>query len=430
MELTGLSLAQVLTVFGLVGGAVLILYLLKLRRRVVAVPFVKLWERVLADKQTTRLFSRLKRLFSLLLALLLVGLLAVALGDPMWSAGTGSGRTLVMLVDASASMQATDVSQSRMDQARERATDLVRSLGPDDRLLIAQMTVTTQPLSPLTSSAPALGSAIESLAAEDVEADLATAFRFASDVLREKPNPEVVLVSDGKLGSAEREARALRESGVRISWIPVGSRDAANIAITAFAVRRYPLDRSQSEVLVEVWNPTTEDATVELSLLGDGQTVHVETLEVAGESRRRKFYRNLAGADQTLEARLRAVEGPADMLLVDSVAYALLPPRRRARVLAVSPGNLYLSAALLLDEYLDVVEVQPDAYPVEGSFDVIIFDGWVPPSPPRYRGDIPQSKQHLSGSLVRSKCEVWWTGRFSTEPIAIIRWFSSFRCAM
>jgi hypothetical protein len=76
IELAGLTLAQVLTIFAGVGGAVVGLYLLKLRRRVVVVPFVRLWDRVLADERTTRLFSQLKRLLSLLLALLLVALLA------------------------------------------------------------------------------------------------------------------------------------------------------------------------------------------------------------------------------------------------------------------------------------------------------------------------------------------------------------------
>ena len=58
------------------------LYILKLRRRVVAVPFSPLWERILRDKEATSLFSKLKRLLSLLLQLALLALLVLALGDP------------------------------------------------------------------------------------------------------------------------------------------------------------------------------------------------------------------------------------------------------------------------------------------------------------------------------------------------------------
>src|SRR5690606_10990073 len=112
------------------------------------------------------------------------------------------------------------------------------------------------------------------------------------------------------------------------------------------------------------------------------EPIDVQRLTVQAGERLRRFFRNVSGADRTLEARLSLADGTRDMLPADDRAYARLPERRRARILAVSPGNLYLQAALLLDEYLDVVEVPPEQYPPEGRFDVVIFDGWVPPTPP------------------------------------------------
>ena len=49
----------------------------------------------------------------------------------------------------------------------------------------------------------------------------------------------------------------------------------------------------------------------------------------------------------------RRVATALDDLPADDHAYALLPERRRARVQVVTRGNMYLEAALLLDEYLD-----------------------------------------------------------------------------
>ena len=54
LTLTGLTLSQVLMVLGGFGLGAVILYLLKLRRRRVEVPFVRLWEQVLAEKQWLR----------------------------------------------------------------------------------------------------------------------------------------------------------------------------------------------------------------------------------------------------------------------------------------------------------------------------------------------------------------------------------------
>lgn len=385
LTLTGLSLGQVLTVLGVAGAAVVVLYLLKLRRRRVAVPFIKLWEQVLAERQTTRLFSQLKRWLSLLIALLVVAALAFALGDPRPEGVDDDARTLVVLVDASASMQATDETPSRFEVAKGRVAELIEGLGPSDRMLIAQLDASATPLSPLTSEPRLLTQALEQLEPTEAAADLRAGLHLALDVLRGEPGAEVVVVSDGNLGgprfAAETFASRLDEAQVRLSWAKVGAR-GDNVAITAFAVRRYPLDKSQSEVLVELTNASEASEAVELTLLGDGEAVDVQRLTLEPGARLRRFFRNISGVDQTLEARITRADGTRDPLEVDDRAYARLPERRRARICVVTAGNLYLQAALLLDEYLEVTEVTPAQYPCEGRHDLTIFDNWAPTSTP------------------------------------------------
>ncbi len=381
IELAGLTLGQVLTVFAVVGGAVVVLYLLKLRRRVVVVPFVRLWDRVLADTRTTRLFSQLKRILSLVLALLLVALLAGALGEPRWEGARDEGRSLVLLIDASASMQATDIAPSRLARGQEEARRLVDGLGPHDRALVARMEARTTPLSPLTDDPAALREAIDAVTPTDVAASLAGGLRFALDVLRGQPRPEIVVLSDGHLGEARDDEGEVALGHVPLRFVPIG-RGRRNVGITAFSVRRYPLDKSRSAGLVELRNAGPRDESVELTLLGDGRPLDVQALNLPAGGKILRTFEDLAGADRTLEARIALTDGTRDELPADDRAYARLPDRRRARVLCVTRGNLYLQAALLLDEYLDVTEIPPDAYPPQGRFDVVIFDDVVPLSPP------------------------------------------------
>src|SRR5262244_2671306 len=120
MHLTGLPLATLLQMGAAAGALVVVFYILKLRRRPVAVPFSKIWERILRDKEATSLFSQLKRLLSLLLQLALLALMLLALGDPRTAANLLEGRNIVVLVDASASMKAIDVSPSRIEVAKDK----------------------------------------------------------------------------------------------------------------------------------------------------------------------------------------------------------------------------------------------------------------------------------------------------------------------
>lgn len=385
MILAGLPLMQLLAILGVAGAFATALYILKLRRRAVAVPFSKLWERILRDKEATSLFSKLKRLLSLLLQLALLALLALALGDPRAAATLIKGRNLVVLVDASASMQATDVAPTRLAAAKTEVKKLIRGLGGSDRMLIAQMDATVTPTGPMSGDTSELERAVDELRASDTRADFPRALRFATDALRGVENAEIVVVSDGALGPASDATGPVRLGDAKLSFIPVGGA-ARNVAITAFSVRRYPLDKSRYEVMLEVTNTGSEAEEIEMKLLGDGQLVDLTKLRLQPGERLPRFYPNLSGASRTLEARIQPIEGSKDELPADNRAYALLPERRRAKILVVSGGNTYLEAALLLDEYLDVTLMSPRDYLAkagEVKGEVIIFDGVTPATPPR-----------------------------------------------
>jgi hypothetical protein len=381
----GLPLAELAAIFGAVGLGVLVLYVLKLRRRVVAVPFSPLWDRVLRDKDATTLFSRLKRLLSLLLQLALLALLVLALGDPRAAESLLRGRSLVVLVDASASMQSVDVAPSRLGVAREEVKKLIRGLGGADRMLVAQMDAMVTPLGPMTGDAAALERELDAVRATDARSDFPRALRFASDVLRGAERPEIVVVSDGALGPATDSSGPVHLGGAKLTYVRVGA-GAENVGITQFSVRRYPLDKSRYEVLLEIDNPGPTAADVELQLLGDGALVDLTTLRLQPGERLPRFYPQLSGAQRTLEAKITRVGGSRNDLGADDHAYALLPARRRAKVLVVTEGNTYLEAALLLDEYLEVTDVTPAAYAgaaAKGDWDAIIFDRVTPAEPPR-----------------------------------------------
>jgi len=385
MIFAGLPFAQLVAVFGAVGFGVLVLYILKLRRRVVAVPFSPLWERILRDKEATSLFSKLKRLLSLLLQLALLALLVLALGDPRAAETLIRGRTVVVLVDASASMQATDVSPSRLAAAKDEVKKIVRGLGGADRMLVAQMDAMVTPLGPMTADTSALERELDGIRPTDARADFPRALRFASDVLRGIDNGEILVVSDGALGAPSDSSGAVHLGSAKLSYVEVGRSDR-NVGITQFSVRRYPLDRSRYEVMLELTNTGTAAEDVELQLLGDGALVDVTKLRLQPGASLPRFYPQLSGANRTLEAKITLVDGTHDDLPADDHAYALLPERRRAKVLVVTAGNTYLEAALLLDEYLDVTDVAPAAYPqalARERWDTVIFDGATPPEMPK-----------------------------------------------
>ena len=399
MTFAGLPFATLAAVFGGVAALTTVLYILKLRRRPVAVPFARIWDSVLRDRESSRLFSELKRWLSLLLQLVLVALMVFALGDPRLGFGRTDGKNVIVLVDASASMKAVDESPSRLEAAKVQLRKLVRGLGVADRALIVEMTMLPTPRSTLSGEAAELEAGIDRVRAVDTPADLERALGFALDALRGLPRGEIVLATDGALNVPE--GFDLRSVPLRL--LSVGKSDT-NLAITEFSARRYPLDKSRVEVMLEITNTNDRAAAVELTLLGDGAVIDVNRLQLGPNERLPRFYPDISGASKKLEARLVA-SGVSDALPADDRAYALMPERRRARVLVVSPGNTYLEAALLLDEYLDVTYLQPKQYPPKERFDVTIFDG-VAPAPAEQSGSLLYLNPPAAGSPLKIEREI------------------------
>ena len=379
----GASWATLAPIGGAVAAALVALYVLRLRRQRVEVPFAPLWQRVLEERSANQLWEKLKRLLSLLLQLALLGVLLLALADPQGAAQREEGRSVVILLDASASMQARDEvgGRDRFERAVEHVRDTIDALGPKDEAMLVVVDHAVRPLTPFVNDAAALERALIGVTATDTPGQLAEALRFGGDALRDRARAHLVVASDGAGRDAERVDLPAH---VALHLHEVGrSRD--NVGITAFNARRYPANRTDFEVYVRVENFAEAPAEIELSIWANGRMSEraVFTLD-AGASATRILSEVPAAGDE-LEARLRVVAGDVvDVFALDDTAYARVPEARPLRVLAVTEGNLYLEGPLLLNPSLDVRVVTPDAYTAPNAgdpsagFDVTIFDGVTP----------------------------------------------------
>ena len=364
-----------------VGASALVaLYLLKLRRRKPEVPFADLWRRVLSESQSTALWKKLRRLISLAIQLCLLLLLLLALSDPRLAASQ-HGRSIVLVVDTSASMQATDGGggQTRLLAAQRAAQQIVRTLAGDDEAMIVAMNARPAPVGGMTRDDRELAHAIDGLRADDTAADVARALELAGDALRGRARPTLVLLGDGAWDQSEL-ARGVHALGANVDlrYVPVGS-TGDNVGITAFAVRRYQANQTAYEVLIEVQSFRAQPSTVTLQLAQDGEVVESQQLALAPGARVQRIYPDLAGDGARLTATLTDAH---DALPLDDSAFALLPERRKQKVLLVTSGDLFLEGALLLDENLNVDKIAPAAWDAAASakYDAVVLDGFTPPA--------------------------------------------------
>ena len=416
MSFLGLAVQQLALIFVASTAALTLLYLLRQQRRRVEVPFVKLWQQVLQRSEATRWWRKLLRLLSLLIQIVILALLVAALGDPRLGRSQ-SGRSLVLLIDASASMQARMAAgpgksqTTRLSMAQSQARDFVRSLGGDDLAVVVALDGQPAPMGGLSYDEQDLLAQIDGVQARDTGADLPSALELSRALLRGRPNPTVVLFSDGGFDEASLAPLFVgQDIDVRFSALPQGAiatadRAPGNAAITALSVRRYRRNRLSYEVLVRLqWFPsqvasgvTTDGLTAAsapqkaiLELRQDGEVVDVQTLTLPPNQAVERIYNNLSGAGRNIEARLQLAGFPdGDLLPLDDRAFTVLPERKRQRVLIVTRGNLFLEGALLAtgageENHLIVERVHPNAYDAARAdrYDAILFDAYTPKTPP------------------------------------------------
>src|SRR5262245_37975846 len=123
---------------------VVVFYLLKRKRVVKLVSSTLLWQKFLAETQASAPFQKLRKNWLLILQILLLLLAVFALSRPYRSSRATSSRLRVLILDASASMQATDERPSRFEKAQNEALAWVDSLGDSDKMIVLQVAANTE----------------------------------------------------------------------------------------------------------------------------------------------------------------------------------------------------------------------------------------------------------------------------------------------
>jgi Ca-activated chloride channel family protein len=235
-----------------------------------------------------------------------LGLLAVALAGPRLGYDTREvphkGRDVLIAMDVSRSMLATDVAPTRLQRAKLLVEDLVSELG-GDRLGLVAFAGSAFLQAPLTLDHGAVLAAVDELDTDLIPkggTNLAAAIRACEEAFgkAEGFSRAIVIVSDGEELDADglEAARQAAANGIRIFTVGVGSKEGSEIPLGPGEFVRDPsgkvvqsrLDASRMTEIAEItggfYVPLDESAARRLVNDGIGQMKEVEM--TASASRR------------------------------------------------------------------------------------------------------------------------------------------------
>ncbi len=337
---------------------IVLLYLLRLQQTRVRVPSLLLWEAVLADRHANRPWQRLRRNWLLFVQLLALFALVAALARPALPAPLTVQGRLIVLLDASASMQASADGVTRFALAQRALRSLGDSFTAQAR--IALILVDAQPRLVLRDAdGQAFRRALERLEPGAGPADWQAAAALAAG-LATTPDTTTLIVTDAALHAP------LPDLPGTVRLLTVGA-DTPNVGIVALALRR-SAQGQQAFVRLRNAGPTTQRT---LTLYVDGAFWEQRPLTLEADGALSLTFDALP-ALTWLEARL----SPADAFPLDDRAWVAEQPAQGGKVLLVTPDNPFLLRALRLLPGALRVDVSPTLDAAQGeTYDLIVTDG-------------------------------------------------------
>ena len=397
----------------------LLLYFLKLKRREQIVSSTLLWKRAVQDLQVNAPFQKLRRNILLLLQLLMLLAILLAIAGPILSLLASSADRYVLLIDRSASMNATDVEPSRLEAAKEQAKIFVESLragsffsltDESDQTMVIAFDSHAKVMCNFTADKQQLIGAIEAIGPGDDISSLAEpivvarAFAQSPGVeavgLSAEDPAQLILFSDGQI----RDLDQIVVSSDELIFHCIGQ-SQQNVAITAMQARRSYENPEEVDVFATVANYSDAAISRDVQLSINNNVRAVKSVTVPGK-------RNNGGTPDAnrpgrvavdfslsyaeagvLEVRQLPGSGAQDYLSCDDAAWAILSPPKKLSVLLVTNGNAVLKSALQACSLAELelqTPVQFDAMDhvalgIEQPYDFIVLDNHAPATLPKCR---------------------------------------------
>ncbi len=380
---------------------VILFYLLKRKRLVRLVSSTLLWQKFLAETQASAPFQKLRKNWLLILQIILLTLAVLALTRPYFKTMAKPAQLRVVILDGSASMEATDESPSRFEKARAEALKWVDSLKPGDQMVVLLAGANTEVKQSATSEKAALRRALESCTAADSPTRLVPALKMAESLVRDRRGAEVHLFSDGAVPDLnEFETQALP-----LIYHRVGQR-ADNLGITALDARANPENAMQRAIYVNVANFSSNRVETDLELRLDDRLLETRPLKVEGGQNSPQVFFASQARDGVFTVRLN----DKDDLAADNQAsiVSLLP--KPVKVLLVTRGNRLLEKALRAVANVELA-VENDLTDPAAAFDFVVLDGVTPAAWPK--GNV---------LAIHVADPAWLSGVSAVDGPAIVDW--------
>ena len=350
----------------------LLLYLVRQRARERVVSTLLFWDTLAPQLRAHPLWQRLRRWLSYLLQLVCLLLLIAALARPARDGQSADATATVLILDASASLQATDSDGTRSwDHLLDSARENLSGLRANDRVAILRAGSAPEIVRPWTGNRRRALEALAPLNPGRTPSDPAAALRLARELAATAAGGRVVFLTD-QVWAVPPTAELLAD--VEVVNI---ARPGPNAGIARFDARRsYSAPGAYAVTAEVVVSPAAPWRGTAL-LHRDNRLIDAREIDLPAGGRWTYAWTETNRAAATYRLVLDNTAG--QRLALDKSATLTVPALPRPVVRIVGSRQPFLEAALTSLPEVDFSFVEPAAVASAGDASLWIFSCILPP---------------------------------------------------
>lgn len=357
---------------------VILLYLLRPKPKTISFPSTMFIRYIQKNKRFTSFLQRFVRDPILFMQIIIIAVVVSSLADPFYTQmqEKRDETSVVFVVDASASMQSTDVAPTRFQKAVEKVKELILDLNEDDD--VSLVVAASTPATLMVRSKPELAyDSLSNIAVSDTPSSVGDAILLAKDMLgSSKKKKRIYVLSDfgPQSGIDPLMAKKIASlEGIDVNLLKLGVR-GHNSAIVSLKAQRSANEDNQLFLTSSVRNYHPYAYEAELLLKANGQEIGRKKKVV--EPFQEEFFQfthEIGYDEQVLELNLAG----EDDLPLDDTAYSHIPAAKTNKVMLLTSEEKDTYLIKMLQSLMEAKKLTlelgyPPAIPDLKQYDVVI----------------------------------------------------------
>ncbi len=338
---------------------VMLMYILKQKFEERIVPSTYLWEQALKDIEVNTPWQRLKKNLLLYLQLLIVLFLTFALSNPYLSLGTGSYENIIVVIDNSGSMNALYKNSTRLEAAKQKAVNMVKSSASGANFTVVSSGRKTEILINASKNKADTINKINEIKTSNSTGNMDDAVALSKALSKQYESCKVMIYSDNKVGiddiKGEVEVIASKLENASIDYIS------------------HSIEEDSLKALIRVTNRSDVDISREISLYGEEKLIHIQNVDFKPGESKSIYFDGIPGDVSYIYGELTEEDG----LLEDNSAFDIIKAVKPKKVLMVSNKNIFIEKMLTIISGLEVYK-SVENEKIDDKYDLYIYDGSLP----------------------------------------------------